>query len=506
MPELRRSLLSLGGPPGWIALALGAAGVVAASVLLLARSAEPMPSRITFTAGFNHETRALVAKALVEELARSGLPAEIVDAGATADELARVEAGTVDFALVSGAFHLSPYAHVRVVAPLYPEALHLMVKAELAGPVATSLAALRGRRVLLGPDGSTTASLAEGVLDFTLLLDERDGLPPVRAERMGMPELEALLQRGDRDALPDAVFDLATAPSLIALRLVHEMDYRLVAIPFAQAFRLANILGPGPGRADEALIDRALSLEVTIPAFTYATDPPVPPAPVVTLGTRLVLVANQAVAPGIVERVLDTLYGTHFALLVEPPLDRSILRLVPHRRRHSGTSRFLARGEPLLDANDVDKLSNTLSVLGAVVGGGVFFWQGLRQRRQAQRDRLFAEHMRRVAGIERRIVALELSAQLDLEALSALQRELLEMKADALARFSSGELDHHMLSDLMTPVDAARDNVGSLLLHLRENLERRAEEESRSVDAVWNEAADASELERSQPVGDRPPR
>jgi hypothetical protein len=44
------------------------------------------------------------------------------------------------------------------------------------------------------------------------------------------------------------------------------------------------------------------------------------------------------------------------------------------------------------------------------------------------------------------------------------------------------------LSDLLNPVNAARDHIGDLILHVRDNLEEQADEQGRSAQAVWAEA------------------
>jgi hypothetical protein len=50
-----------------------------------------------------------------------------------------------------------------------------------------------------------------------------------------------------------------------------------------------------------------------------------------------------------------------------------------------------------------------------------------------------------------------------------------------------------MLSELLVPVNAARDHVGELLLHVRENLEKQAETQGRPAEALWVEAAAKSD-------------
>ena len=71
----------------------------------------------------------------------------------------------------------------------------------------------------------------------------------------------------------------------------------------------------------------------------------------------------------------------------------------------------------------------------------------------------------------------------------SLQRDLLQLQSEALERFAAGELGNQAtLSDLLAPVNAARNHVGDLMLHLREDIEEMAQAEGRTGGAVWAEA------------------
>jgi len=51
------------------------------------------------------------------------------------------------------------------------------------------------------------------------------------------------------------------------------------------------------------------------------------------------------------------------------------------------------------------------------------------------------------------------------------------------------------LSQLLEPLNTTRDQIGSLLLHVRENLEDKAAEQGRSEQAVWRDAAKGAQEE-----------
>ncbi|MFN8640407.1 MAG: hypothetical protein U0802_01610 [Candidatus Binatia bacterium] len=290
--------------------------------------------------------------------------------------------------------------------------------------------------------------------------------------------------------LPDAVFVLDTVPSKVVLQLVRHAGYQLVPLPFAESFRLSALILDDLADGDVAsLVEPQHAVDTEIPAFSYATDPPVPAAPLHTIGTRLLLVAHEAVPIDTVVVILDTILHSRLAQVAHPPLDRGVLGAPPRIPLHPGTSEYLRRDQPVITDETIDELNNTVGILGALVGGGLFLWQFRRERRQHRREGVFAECVRGIADIEARVAALELAATLELEPLVALQREVLELKAQALERFTAGELgDQAALSDLLMPLNAARDHIANLLLHVREQLEERAEEEGRTVSAVWTEA------------------
>jgi TRAP-type uncharacterized transport system substrate-binding protein len=485
----------------WLAggLAIVAFGI---AIALLVGKSTPAARHISVTAGFEGTTRALVAHVLAYELKHRGLDVDVVYSASTSDELAHVNASEIDFALVSGAFRHRGFPNVREVASLFPEALHLLVKAEFADQVGASLGGLRGLRVDLGPRASATEGLAAAVLGFAgVTCAPVPAAESCTATNLQVDELERLLLQGeDREVLPDAIFHLATVPSLVATQLVRERGYLLVALPFAEAFRLGAMLEDLSTPESVGEIERRYSMEVVIPPFTYQTDPPVPAEKLVTVGARLLLVANENVSQPTVEKVLDAIFDSRFSRIPQPPLERALLELPPRHPLHEGTIAFLGRNRPWISGGQVDRLANTLSVLGALVGGGLFLWQSWRQRVSARRDELFGQYQLRIASLERRIAELELAAELALEPLITLQRDLLTLKSEALARYASGELGNQAtLTDLLVPLNAARDHVASLLLHVRQNLEEQAETEGRTTQDVWDEAAERSEEPQTGP-------
>jgi hypothetical protein len=286
----------------------------------------------------------------------------------------------------------------------------------------------------------------------------------------------------------------------MALRLIRSRGYRLVPLPFAEALSLNALTGEGPGKGDARDIERRTVSDTIIPAFTYQMEPAVPPEPLHTLGTRLLLVANDRVPPESIERMIEAVFSPRFAHTTHPPLDHSVLALPPSLDLHPGRVKYEERRLPFISNQKVGVLSNTLSVLGALTGGVVFLWQWWRQRERARQEELFGNYMLQVAGIERRAAEFELSATLQLDPLIDLQRELLRLKSDALDRFAAGEVGGQAaLSDLLMPINAARDHIGDLILHVREGIEEEAEAGGKTSQTLWAEA-----IKKSEEPGENP--
>ncbi len=473
---------------GWIALAIGVAAI-AVGVTFALRVGEPRLAPVTLTAGYLDTSRARVARALVDAAAERGLEVRLVETGETEAELRRVDKGALDFALVSGAYRVGDFPSLREVTPLHVEALHLIVRSEIAAAAGGRRHVLAGRTTYLGEAGSTGAGLAMAALAF------RGLHPTVRAGDGGYipveiahAELAARVRRGDLEGLPEVAFVLTTVPAEGVRVLVRSGRYTLIPMPFGEAFRLDSLLAVDAAGQSGPAIARDAVVDTVIPAYTYSTDPPVPEEALPTFGTRLLLVASERVSAAAVERLLEAIFESRFARVAHPPLAPALMQAPPRLPRHAGARLYLARDEPVITNARLGRVNSVLGVLGPLAGGALFLWQWLRQRARSRLEERFGSYLRRVAEIERRMAAHELGAELELEPIAALRRELLELKREMLDRFAAGELgDPALISVLLTPMNAARDQLSDLLLHVREQVEHRADAEGRSSASVWSE-------------------
>ena len=473
----------------WVAAALFLALVVV-GVSVYRPPWRSSQTRLSISAGSVNGLRHLIAMRLKEDAAAHSLILSIEGTKGSVDTLNLVDAGQLDLGLVQGGLDFRSHPHVRQVAALHVEPLHLLVKKEIHAQVSAHLTALKGMRVNVGEVGSGTHELAMDVLRFAGLVPRRgDGEGDYRAETM---DYEMLLAK-PTDQLPDAVFTVSALPSPL-VRSLSLRNYQLVPLPFGAAYvidtlnRRDPVSQPGSsGETNDVVKIHIYPAHIT--AFTYGLDPPMPPADLPTFGPRLLMVAHQDVPREAIRRVLETVFSPPFAQIAKPSLDARLLETPSEYELHPGTSQYLEYNKPVLAGDVIDLLEKACSLAGAVIGAAFFLWQWTRQRYRRKRDLGFETYMVKVAAIEERAFALEMDAHLDIAELLRLQRELLGLKNQALGRFAEGKLQGgEFLSGFVSHVNEARNYLNRLILHQRENLEDRAIHENRPTEAVWTEA------------------
>ena len=211
-------------------------GVTAIGVALFFawRESRDRPVRLRMTAGQQEGTRHRLARELRREALRRGLFIDLRATAGSREALRALESGEADAALVQGGLEMGDSPTLRQVATLHVEPLHLLVKEEIHRDVARNLAGLRGKVVNLGDPGSGSRVVSAEILEFSGLNPGDDYV----ASALSYADLE---RQGDRARLPDAVFTVSTLPSPVARRLVTRHAYRLVPLPFLEAFTLGAL-------------------------------------------------------------------------------------------------------------------------------------------------------------------------------------------------------------------------------------------------------------------------
>jgi hypothetical protein len=387
--------------------------------------------------------RALLAERIAAEARRHGLEVALSSRPHGALEAIELvdEPNPIDLALVPGGVARREHANVRQVAALSPEPLQVLARAELASG---GVGRLKGRRVCLGPPASSIHFLARDVLAFAGLHAPAAGYPGDYLPQEGSPhELEQQLNHlrdlvgTERDralaALPDAIFLLSTLPSILARDLVVVAGYRLVTLPFADAYCLDRIR---PTETGEVRIDRALFAATEIPAYTYSVEPAVPDKPCRTIAIPLLLIAQAPTDPEGVARLLETVFDGPVAGLARPLPLREQMPPFPF---HAGVERYLRRSDPLLTPEQLSVLVKMGGGFGACVSG-VMALYGFVRMRQLRRFESYYHEIRRLELVARGQEADPAAPSEPASRRAYLEERLLDLKSRALQDFANGGL------------------------------------------------------------------
>jgi TRAP-type uncharacterized transport system substrate-binding protein len=385
----------------------------------------------------------------------------------TLDALEEVDSPSeTKFALVVGGATKRDYPHVRTVTSLAKEHLHLLVKRGLAEK---GMSGLPGKRVVLGPANDASYHVARDVLDFVGLLptieirSEDRGMNPrtplealrelARIEALGEPaRAEAIAQR-----LPDAVMFLAPLPSPFARKLVTGFGYKLVPLPFAQAYGLDRL---NPPSAEGVRVDRSLLTPGVIPAFTYGINPAEPEKDCPTICAPLILIAEDDADPEAVSLLLETIHESPLKGAMHPPDLKEQANPFP---RHAGAERYLHRNDPLLTPEVAYKFGTLAGGIGAFLSGAVAVYGFLRLRNLKR----FESYYREIEQIEMIARGLEddPSAPTDVPSLrSYLERQLISLKCRVLEEFAAGGLTGEgLMAGIIALINDTRESLAGMV-------------------------------------------
>lgn len=381
----------------WLLPAIGCL-MIGWAVLILWRHRNPAgPVQVTCSAGSPATRRAQLASILANYAAANRLDIHLVDSAGTEEILQLIDASEIDVGLVSGGFVGQNHPHVRQLATIGTEPLHLLVKSDLVTHMPCDLAVLKNRRVNVGTPGSGACALANEVLDFCgLRPKDAQGhgdyfqlclSPDELVERARAIKSAPAAQAGKLAAeLPDAVFVLNPLPSRVVKELVSAAEYDILPLPFCQSFRI-NSLQHLSGEGQR--IDRRHVTSSIIPASTYRAINSVPAGDCETIGVPLMVVARADLSPTAVKRLITTLYESPFAAEM-PPVD--LLTSSTEYPLHAAVAGFLQRRKPVAMRDLADAMQNLLSAFGAF-SAGVLAVIGYYRRRKTKSALVYASEI-----------------------------------------------------------------------------------------------------------------
>ena len=383
---------------------------VLASAALYWHGSRQKRYRLRMTAGDSIGHRQELAEILRQEAAHYGLDIELVPSIGGDEALELVAARKLDVAMVASLTSFrSP--ELREVTAVLREHLHLFVRDSI--PVDGGAAALRGKRLNLGTEHSGTQLVAERVLTFMGLVAGKDYEPTysTTSELFTMPI----------EQLPDGMFVISPLPATGRVGFAERRGFHLFAIPFGEAMALRE------GRLHPA----------TIPAFTYGVDPPVPPTPLPTVATSMLIVAHRDVPEAAVQLLLTALFESDFARRANlPALTTAGIDPRHDFPLHLGTKIYLRRKDPVLTIQFIDGLENLRSFLASGALAAFLLWRWWSKRRLIGFEIFFDQ----VTEVEQEALALEAQGGLTETVRRKLRQRLSAVKSTALERYAEGHL------------------------------------------------------------------
>jgi TRAP-type uncharacterized transport system substrate-binding protein len=447
----------------WLA-PLAGVGALALALFFFFHSPGEPSYHLSITAGNELGMRHQLALKLGGEAQRRNITFDLRPSSGSEEALDWVNSRKVDVALVQGALTAAERPNVRQVAALHVEPLHLLVKKELFHDASASLTALRGKTIDLEEVGSGTNALASAVLEFVGIQprdkDPVGGYIPLHLDR------KQLFAENDAGRLPDAVFLVSSLPSATAVFLVKK-GYRLVPLPFAEAFALESLAKTDADDGQAAAKGRIVMgriQAVTVPAFTYGVDPPVPEAPLPTLGTRLLLVAHKDVPAKAAYQLVEATYASEFGQIEHPPLDAKLMELPPEFPWHDGALLYQRRNAPVLSGEVMDSARNGFAIFAAAASGLFVLWQWARHYGQFARHKGINKYIAQANRIEWRAMESERGLPVAAAELQELRDQLCKLKTQALDEFAAGELQgREMLPAFLIQINDIRDYLTRLI-------------------------------------------
>lgn len=389
----------------WLAPVMVLVLVASVGGWLLTREVLPRPIRIATAApgGLYQRVGELLAERIEARV-------ELVTTAGSRENRDLLLAGEVDLAILQASS--VSLADLALLAPLYPEVVHVVVRAD--SPF-ERIAELAGRRVVLGGAGSGMRASAERVL-----------------ARYGI-ETEGLEERARyfTDLASDPSLEAAVVTTGIANPDLHALfaggEHRLLAIEDARAISMLDpIFEP-----------------FVIPRGLFHEAPPVPDSDVRSVASVAVLAARADVSSLLTSTALEALYAPdmHLELPTLVPMEEAAA--ASPGRLHATARAYMS---PYAGLSTFSALIESISGIKELVFGagalGYLVWDAIRRSRQRQRDGWLAAQKERLDGFLERTVDLEEAQRTtsDPARLRAHLDELTEIKLAALRELTHEDL------------------------------------------------------------------
>lgn len=358
--------------------------LIAIGVLTWTKPAQSTSHKLRATGGVEGLNRHQIVKYLQRHSTDIGLEIDIQPTSGSIEATQMLHSREIDLAVVNSLVRSPTAKSVRQVSSITVEAVHLLVKKEYQGQVASDLGQLENLTINVGPTGSETYLLANALLKFCDIdLDGTGEEGQLELDERDLEELLAILDQLDqspaeasriRESLPDAIFHSSVLPSPFARRLIRSGDYALIPLPFAEAFGKISV---EEEELDRDHVDQVHVVSIEIPQYIYGVSPPTPQGDIATIGCPLILISHEDVEQEALSRLLPWIFDGPIERVYHPP---SLDRVAPTYPWHPAATQFRDRNQPLVRADIVQAIQLLISIAAPLIGGclalyGYYRWR-----------------------------------------------------------------------------------------------------------------------------------
>jgi len=418
--------------------------LVVAYALFWVLTYDRLPREIRIAAGHEGSLYRKVGSKLADGLrTQTGRKVRTMDTSGSLENRALAQDGGTELAILQASTVSS--GTLVTMAPLYEEVVHLIVR---QGTGIRRVEDLAGRRLAVGEEDSGTYHTAQAILSQYRLDDGSVEEVPVGPSALSS------------DPALDAAFEVTGLLNPSLHELLSSGRFSLVPIDDGPAFAVAH---PSFRAA-------------VIPKGLYSERPPIPPAPVETVGTTAILVARKGASASLVNAGLRALY--------EGDVARAVPVLIPAHEASEWTGASL---DPMARRyhdpyGGVGTVANLVQSIAAVkelllaLGAGVYLLYKRRGevRTRAEREELTVQKENLDALLEATMAIERLQIGLDDP----------DMLAEYLGQVTRVKLK--ALSDL-THEALRGDRQFSIFLMQCDNLSRKLESKLARLDAHRSE-------------------
>lgn len=409
----------------WLPVGAGAA-IVLALALIWWLTTERAPERIAISSGTEGGTYQALGHVIAQALAQADPPirADVLKSSGALENARRVAVRPEMLGLVQSNTQLG--RDVKLVARLYPEVFHLLVRSDSGIESVTDLA---GKRVALMPEGSGSNAAFYQLLDHYQVPRTAISAAPGTLKD-GLTALAA--------GQVDALFLIIALGNETIAKAIRDADIQLLGLDQAQAI---------------ALFDPAVA-RMSVPKGVYSGNRPVPREAIEVLSVDALLVANAGLPDDIANAIVTTLFerrqqmveaNRQAAFISEPSAQQRLTIGV-----HPGAERYYERDKPPFLVEYAEPIGLGVSVLVLLASG---LWQARTWLSNARKNRADRYNLQIAALVE------EMDKAASLEELERIRSALFAIFQDVISDLDNDRIEEASLQSFSFVWDVAQSTL-----------------------------------------------